>query len=544
SCWAALAREVDFQASTSNTSEPLGEALGIANSATLGAVHVKGQYHPTYYGQATRTGADIEVARGNFGAYEILDISGGTFTRVYGDGNLVSYRANEISNLDFTYAQNFLWVDNNVGLVRSTGSFTIAEVIAGAGFGQINTNAFIQNLRSADYYDSLPFVADYGLSATGGIGSVEIDGNMNSAGFVASFLINSDNIGTETVYLDLLNVGGNWASGATLQHGPNADIRMVNVEGDIYTTIGLYSIIMEPTQFDNGTTSVIEDDGGGQLIMTPGIQWDPVTVQPVTFTDAFGRITTALTDYSYWVIPVTGKTGGVLARLESTGGMNLTVPNPGDVLDIGHVNIGAGAYNGWDNFTPQGNPNYSLVLTYAENFSDGSAFAYSGTLGNEPNQAGTFSTRYVQTLVYSRTLESISDRLDYVAQTDFGFQNNALAAGGDAYWYGLNQYLFYKVSDCMAYGIRAEWFRDQEGFRVGGFQEPRGLPNIRSGYPGSFYEVTAGANYRYSANTVIRPYVRFDWFSGTALNGAGTLPFDNGTGNSQTLLGLDVITLY
>ncbi len=208
------------------------------------------------------------------------------------------------------------------------------------------------------------------------------------------------------------------------------------------------------------------------------------------------------------------------------------------------VNIGAGGYNGWDNFTPQNNPNYSLVLTYTENFSDGAAFAYSGTLGNEPNQvAGSFTTRYVQTLVYSRTLDSISDRLDYVAQTDFGFQNNALTGGGDAYWYGLNQYLFYKVSDCMTYGLRAEWFRDQEGFRVGGFQEPRGLPNARSGYAGSFYEVTAGANYRYSANTVIRPYVRFDWFSGTSPT-ATTLPFDDGTGNSQTLVGFDVITLY
>lgn len=206
------------------------------------------------------------------------------------------------------------------------------------------------------------------------------------------------------------------------------------------------------------------------------------------------------------------------------------------------VNVGLGAYNGWDNFTPAGNPNYSAVGTYVENFSDGAALAYSGTLGNEPNQAGGFTTRYVQTLVYSRTLSSISDRLDYVVQTDFGFQNDAMANGGDAYWYGLNQYLFYKVSDCMSYGLRAEWFRDQEGFRVGGFQQPRGLPNNRSGYPGSFYEVTFGANYRYSANTVIRPYARLDWFSGTST--PGLLPFDDGTGNSQTLIGLDVITLY
>lgn len=211
------------------------------------------------------------------------------------------------------------------------------------------------------------------------------------------------------------------------------------------------------------------------------------------------------------------------------------------------VNVGFGTYNGWDNFTPQNNPFYSYILTYAENFSDGASFAYSGTSGNEPNASGVnngFSYRYVQTLVYSRPLASISDRLNYVIQSDFGYQNDATVTGEDAYWYGVNQYLFYTVSDCMSYGIRAEWFRDQEGFRVGGFQEPRGLPNIRSGYEGSFYEITLGANYRYSANTVIRPYVRFDWFSGTALNGPGTLPFDDGTGNSQTLLGFDVITLY
>ena len=207
------------------------------------------------------------------------------------------------------------------------------------------------------------------------------------------------------------------------------------------------------------------------------------------------------------------------------------------------VNIGLGGYNGWDNFTPAGNPNYSGVLTYAENFQDGAAFAYSGTLGNEPNAAGGFSNRYVQTLVYSRPLTGISDRLTYVGQTDFGYQNDALAAGGDAYWYGLNQYLFYTVSDCMSYAVRAEWFRDQNGFRVGGFQQPRGLPNNRSGYLGSFYEVTFGANYKYSANTVLRPYVRFDWFSGTS-PAANLLPFDSGFGNSQTLIGFDWITLF
>ena len=60
--------------------------------------------------------------------------------------------------------------------------------------------------------------------------------------------------------------------------------------------------------------------------------------------------------------------------------------------------------------------------------------------------------------------------------------------------------------------------------RVGGFwAKPRTvrlvvLSNDRFGYAGSFYEVTIGANWKYSANTTIRPYVRFDWFSGDSLN--------------------------
>ena len=150
------------------------------------------------------------------------------------------------------------------------------------------------------------------------------------------------------------------------------------------------------------------------------------------------------------------------------------------------ANIGVGTYNGWDNFTLDNNPFYSYIATYTENFSDGSAFAYSGTSGNEPNQSGVgggFSYRYVQTLVYSRTLSAISDRWKYVIQSDLGYQNDATATSEDAYWYGVNQYLFYTVSDCMSYGIRAEWFRDQEGFRV---LVPFG-PAGRNSYEGSFY---------------------------------------------------------
>jgi len=221
-----------------------------------------------------------------------------------------------------------------------------------------------------------------------------------------------------------------------------------------------------------------------------------------------------------------------------------------------NVSLVGGITKGWDNFDNTNNPHVGGVFGYTEKFQDGASFAGAWTIGNEPNTFGvnnvgaTFSQRFLQTLVYSRPLNRISDRLTYVAQSDFGYQNDVFGAGTtDAYWYGLNQYLFYKVSDCMTYGVRAEWFRDQDGARVGGFLGTtpdgslRGLATNRFGYTGSFYEVTFGANYKWSANTMIRPYVRFDWFSGDS-PAANLKPFDDGTGNSQTLLGFDVVMLF
>ncbi len=222
------------------------------------------------------------------------------------------------------------------------------------------------------------------------------------------------------------------------------------------------------------------------------------------------------------------------------------------------VSFSAGIQHGWDNFD-NSNQNWSWVGAYTETFEDGASLALANTAGQEPNQNygvnGSTSFRYLQTNVYSRPLKQINENLTYVAQSDFGYQNKALANGDHAWWYGLNQYLFYKVSDCLTYGIRAEWFRDQNGYRVGGFLGTtpsgslRGLSPNRSGYFGNFYEVTLGANYKYTANTTIRPYVRFDWFSGFSSNPNGVVgnperPYANGFGNSQTLIGFDVVTLY
>ena len=86
-----------------------------------------------------------------------------------------------------------------------------------------------------------------------------------------------------------------------------------------------------------------------------------------------------------------------------------------------------------------------------------------------PGTNNAHSFRFLQTNVYSRPLTRISSKLNYVAQSDWGYQTRALLNDKTAHYYGLNQYLFYKVSDTWTWGIRYEWFRDEEGFRVGGF---------------------------------------------------------------------------
>ena len=219
-----------------------------------------------------------------------------------------------------------------------------------------------------------------------------------------------------------------------------------------------------------------------------------------------------------------------------------------------NVSFVGGIMRGWDNFD-NSNPNLSFVGGYTEKFSDGASLALAWTAGNEQTQSFAFRQRFLQTAVYSRPLKRINENLNYVAQSDFGWQNDALLSGKDARWYGLNQYLFYKVSDCLTYGVRYEWFRDEEGYRVGGFLGTtpdgslRGLSTNRAGYIGNFFEVTAGANYKITANTTLRPYVRFDWFSGVSTNPAGIVgnperPYNNGFGNSQTLLGFDVVSVF
>ena len=231
------------------------------------------------------------------------------------------------------------------------------------------------------------------------------------------------------------------------------------------------------------------------------------------------------------------------------------------------LSIIAGITNGWDNWDVglprnQANPypgstsNASFLGAVTFSSSDGSqALTIANSSGNEASgaqNAGSqefIGNRTVTSIVYSNEL---TDKLTYVYQSDIGYQAYADTAVevqgqqvGSAYWYGINQYVFYNFTDYLIGGFRLEWFSDVNGTRVGtgGFRDGA-LVGSQDGFAGNFWEATWGLNYLVGNNLVIRPEVRYDWYSRNQAQPGGpyNMPFGSKLNNNgQFYGGCDVI---
>ncbi len=170
--------------------------------------------------------------------------------------------------------------------------------------------------------------------------------------------------------------------------------------------------------------------------------------------------------------------------------------------------------------------------------------------GTSANIAGTYGETSEQNnspfALYSIVLKhNITDKTHLVLQHDHGFANNlynftppGTANAIDAEWYGINSHLYYDLKDNLSIGMRAEWFRDQNGARVcspqrvaaatngaGNSYAIGGQLNNSTCTAASYYEVTAGLNWKPTKWLNLRPNVRYDWVDRS--NGA-TNPFADG----------------
>jgi len=204
------------------------------------------------------------------------------------------------------------------------------------------------------------------------------------------------------------------------------------------------------------------------------------------------------------------------------------------------VTIHGGIDRGWDNFEDLNDSEAFLGGITVTNEDKDRSLAYALHTGDEANFFnGINANRFVQSIVYSNNL---TDDLKYVFETDYGIQDGIAAP--DAEWYGVNQYLIRTINECWSWGVRAEWFRDDDGTRVAPVGDFTG-GNTASvgGFAGNFYEVTAGLNWKPNANWIVRPELRYDWYDGPD-NGLGNQPFDDGSDSEQFLAAFDVILTY
>jgi len=160
----------------------------------------------------------------------------------------------------------------------------------------------------------------------------------------------------------------------------------------------------------------------------------------------------------------------------------------------------------------------------------------------------------------------ITPKTHFILQHDHGYADNILlshlGAQGQAQWFGINTHLYQDVLHDLSIGVRGEWFRDRDGFRV--FQPGRvaagtnadGNNQLHSfalhgagasslSTPADYYAVTIGANWKPAKRLKIdtkalqqfnvRPNIRYD--RADSLTQAAYTPF--GGQKDQVLFSMD-----
>lgn len=198
-----------------------------------------------------------------------------------------------------------------------------------------------------------------------------------------------------------------------------------------------------------------------------------------------------------------------------------------------NLTVDAGLVNGWNGFDRVSDSVSFLNRVTLGSDAIGTKLSFGIITGNEANQAATATsnrTRYSVILA-----QNLGERAQYVAHQWLGSQDQFFANGSSAAWYGLDQYLFYTLRDRLKAGVRLEWFKDQDGVRLG-LNRPTN-PN-KPPYIGDMYSLSTGLNWQSTRSLTIRPEVRYDWFTGSGN------PFNDNASKSQFVGGLDATWLF
>lgn len=191
---------------------------------------------------------------------------------------------------------------------------------------------------------------------------------------------------------------------------------------------------------------------------------------------------------------------------------------------------------GWDGGFNQGLGAWSFLggLNWVSD-DKGSSAALTATSGEISEQDHNNWSMYSLVLKHD-----FLDDLHYTFQHDHGWASKVVNGTQDAEWYGINNYLVYDINDELGVGLRAEWFRDDDGFRV--FSPARTLGPLPAS---SYYEFTAGLNWKPLSWVMVRPNVRYDWTDkAQAFNNGGADVNYAGNRKDQFIFSTDVVITF
>jgi hypothetical protein len=193
------------------------------------------------------------------------------------------------------------------------------------------------------------------------------------------------------------------------------------------------------------------------------------------------------------------------------------------------LDIAAGVVRGWDVFKDNnGSPSFHGAFIWN---SPDKRYNWTTAWITGPEQPD--NNRDYRTLVSSYLTVKLDSDRRWLLSTGghYGVEANAAidpSAGRRkaADWYAYSAHLFYTVNPRLRLGMRAEWFRDDEGTRTSQLKRP--------GFAASFYDLTLGLSYKPDPTFQIRPEIRWDW-------SPDARPYNDQTDKRQFTAAADVI---
>lgn len=184
----------------------------------------------------------------------------------------------------------------------------------------------------------------------------------------------------------------------------------------------------------------------------------------------------------------------------------------------------AGAVRGWDNLKDPADGNLSFLggLTYKP--SEDTTAVLSLITGNQGHGQNLTTYSFVLTNVIDKSWT-------YVFQHDLGSYDDDITS----IWYSVNNNVFYELSDTDRLGFRFEWFRDVDGTRVAG---PR---SGSAADKANYYELTFGAQHKFTDRIMLRPEIRYDRQAGVE---GESKAFNDGKDKDQILLAANVVFTF